>query len=167
MVAQGVGVAATIRVSHQYGEGRFADARKAGFAASHISIALMALAGITFIFFNDVIPYIFTQDPEVVKIAAKLLYVAAAFQLFDAVQLSALASLRALADVKWPLITSIFSYYVVGVPFAYIAGTMIGLGPVGVWLGLLMGLMLAAILFLYRFNKLTRNFTTNSGKKII
>ena len=161
MVAQGVGVAATIRVSHQYGERRFADARKAGFAASHISIALMALAGITFILFNDVIPYIFTQDHHVAEIASKLLYVAAAFQLFDAVQLSALASLRALADVKWPLVTSLFTYYVIGLPFAYFAGTTFGLGPVGVWLGLLAGLMLAAILFLYRFNKITKGFTTN------
>ena len=164
MVAQGVGVAATIRVSHQYGEGRLADARKAGFAASHISIALMALAGITFILFNDLIPLIFTKDPQVVEIAAKLLYVAAAFQLFDAIQLSALASLRALADVKWPLVTSIFSYYIVGIPFAYIAGTTFGLGPVGIWLGLLVGLMLAAVLFLYRFNKLTKGFTTNTPK---
>ena len=162
MVAQGVGVAATIRVSHQFGERRFADARKAGFAASHISIALMAMAGITFIFFNDVIPYIFTKDLEVVDIAGKLLYVAAAFQLFDAVQLSALASLRALADVKWPLITSLISYYLIGIPFAYFAGTSFGWGPVGVWLGLLLGLMLAAILYLYRFNKLTKNFTTNA-----
>lgn len=162
MVAQGVGVAATIRVSHQYGERRFADARKAGFAASHISIALMALAGITFILFNDVIPYIFTQDHHVAEIASKLLYVAAAFQLFDAVQLSALASLRALADVKWPLVTSLFTYYVIGLPFAYFAGTTFSLGPVGVWLGLLAGLMLAAILFLYRFNKITKGFTTNN-----
>ena len=161
MVAQGVGVAATIRVSHQYGERRFADARKAGFAASHISIALMALAGITFILFNDVIPYIFTQDHHVAEIASKLLYVAAAFQLFDAVQLSALASLRALADVKWPLVTSLLTYYVIGLPFAYFAGTTFGLGPVGVWLGLLAGLMLAAVMFLYRFNKLTKGFTTN------
>lgn len=161
MVAQGVGVAATIRVSHQYGERRFADARKAGFAASHISIALMALAGITFILFNDVIPYIFTQDHHVAEIASRLLYVAAAFQLFDAVQLSALASLRALADVKWPLVTSLFTYYVIGLPFAYFAGTTFGLGPVGVWLGLLAGLMLAAVLFLYRFNKITKGFTTN------
>lgn len=164
MVAQGVGVAATIRVSHQYGEGRLADARKAGFAASHISIALMALAGITFILFNDLIPLIFTKDPQVVEIAARLLYVAAAFQLFDAIQLSALASLRALADVKWPLVTSIFSYYIVGIPFAYIAGSTFGLGPVGIWLGLLVGLMLAAVLFLYRFNKLTKGFTTNNPK---
>ena len=162
MVAQGVGVAATIRVSHQYGERRFADARKAGFAASHISLALMALAGITFILFNDVIPYIFTKDEAVVEIAGHLLYVAAAFQLFDAVQLSALASLRALADVKWPLITSLISYYVIGLPFAYVAGTVWNWGPVGVWIGLLLGLMLAAILFLYRFNKLTKGFKTNN-----
>lgn len=161
MVAQGVGVAATIRVSHQFGERRFADARKAGFAASHISLVLMAMAGITFILFNDVIPYIFTNDPQVADIASKLLYVAAAFQLFDAVQLSALASLRALADVKWPLITSLISYYLIGFPFAYFAGTSFGWGPVGVWIGLLLGLMLAAILFIYRFNKLTKNFTTN------
>ena len=162
MVAQGVGVAATIRVSHQYGERRFADARKAGFAASHISLALMALSGITFVLFNDVIPYIFTKDEAVVEIAGLLLYVAAAFQLFDAVQLSALASLRALADVKWPLITSLVSYYVFGLPFAYVAGTIWNWGPVGVWIGLLLGLMLAALLFLYRFNKLTKGFTTNN-----
>ena len=162
MVAQGVGVAATIRVSHQYGEKRFADARKAGFAASHISLVLMAMAGITFVLFNDVIPYIFTKDEAVVEIAGHLLYVAAAFQLFDAVQLSALASLRALADVKWPLITSLVSYYLVGLPFAYVAGTIWNWGPVGVWTGLLLGLMLAAILFLYRFNKLTIGFTANN-----
>ena len=162
MVAQGVGVAATIRVSHQYGERRFADARKAGFAASHISIALMALSGIAFVVFNDTIPLIFTQDSEVLEIAANLLYVAAAFQLFDAVQLSALASLRALADVRWPLIMSLISYYAVGLPFAYIAGSHLGWGPVGVWLGLLAGLMLAAILYLYRFNKITKDFTTNN-----
>ena len=161
MVAQGVGVAATIRVSHQYGERRFADARKAGFAASHISIALMTLSGIAFVLFNDTIPRIFTQDSEVLEIAANLLYVAAAFQLFDAVQLSALASLRALADVRWPLIMSLISYYAIGLPFAYIAGSHLGLGPVGVWLGLLVGLMLAAILYLYRFNKITKGFTTN------
>ncbi|MBR5182852.1 MAG: MATE family efflux transporter, partial [Bacteroidales bacterium] len=161
MVAQGVGVAATIRVSHQYGERRFADARMAGFAASHISIALMALSGIAFVVFNDTIPRIFTQDSEVLEIAANLLYVAAAFQLFDAVQLSALASLRALADVRWPLIMSLISYYAVGLPFAYIAGSHLGWGPVGVWLGLLAGLMLAAILYLYRFNKITKGFTTN------
>ena len=162
MVAQGVGVAATIRVSHQYGEGRLADARKAGFAATHISIALMLLAGITFIVFNDVIPYIFVSDHAVAEIAGKMLYIASAFQLFDATQLSALASLRALADVKWPLILSIISYYLICIPLGYIAASVLGLGPMGVWYGLLSGLMFVSALFLYRFNKLTKGFTTNN-----
>ena len=161
MVAQGVGVAATIRVSHQFGEKRYADARKAGFAATHISLVLMITAGITFILFNDVIPTIFTKDRQVLEIASNLLYIAAAFQIFDAVQLSALASLRALTDVRWPLVTSIISYYIVGIPFGYMAATTFGLGPVGVWLGLLVGLVLAALLFLYRFNKITGGFTNN------
>ena len=125
-------------------------------------IALMALAGITFIIFNDVIPYIFTKDPQVARIAGNLLYVASAFQLFDATQLSALASLRALADVKWPLIMSIVSYYLVCIPMGYIGGSILNLGPIGVWFGLLIGLMFASGLFLYRFNKITRGFTTNS-----
>ena len=163
MVAQGVGVAATIRVSHQYGERRFADARKAGFAATHISIALMLMAGICFIVFNDVIPYIFTSDPEVARIAGKLLYVASAFQLFDAIQLSALASLRALADVKWPLILSLVSYYLVCIPLGYVAGAVLDFGPIGVWFGLLAGLMFASALFLLRFNKLTKGFTRNEN----
>ena len=163
MVAQGVGVAATIRVSHQYGEGRYADARKAGFAATHISIALMTLAGIAFVVFNDIIPYIFTKDHNVAEIAGNLLYVASAFQIFDATQLSALASLRALKDVKWPLILSIVSYYVVCIPMGYIGGTLLHLGPIGVWYGLMLGLMFASALFLYRFNRITRNFKENKG----
>ena len=120
-----------------------------------------------FIVFNDVIPYIFTKDPEVARIASKLLYVASAFQLFDATQLSALASLRALADVKWPLILSLVSYYLVCIPMGYLAGSVFNLGPIGVWYGLLIGLMFASALFLYRFNRITRGFTTNSNKKII
>lgn len=166
MIAQGVGVAATIRVSHQYGEGRYLDARMAGFAASHISIVLMFFAGITFVAFNDYIPLIFTKDPMVADIAGKLLYVAAAFQIFDATQLSALASLRALADVKWPLVFSIIAYYLVCIPMGYIGGVVLNLEAVGVWCGLLVGLLFAAVLFLLRFNKLTKDFKTNSNKTI-
>ena len=101
------------------------------------------------------------------RIAGNLLYVASAFQLFDATQLSALASLRALADVKWPLALSIISYYLVCIPMGYIGGSVLNFGPMGVWFGLLIGLMFASALFLYRFNKITKGFTTNSNNKII
>ncbi|OFY41145.1 MAG: hypothetical protein A2X18_12360 [Bacteroidetes bacterium GWF2_40_14] len=155
MLALGVGAAATIRVSHQYGYGDFKSMRIAGFAAIHLSVALMSISGIAYIVFNNEIPHIFTSDPAVRSLAARLLIISALFQIFDAIQLSCLACLRALSDVKIPLLLSVISYYFICLPLGYICGTVFSLGAVGVWIGLLLGLVFAALLFLWRFNKIS------------
>ena len=158
MITQGIGAAATIRVSHQFGKKDYPATRKAGFAAVHLSIAYMGLAGLLYILLRNYIPMIFTQDTAVIHIAAQLLVVTAGFQIFDATQLAGIASLRALSDVKVPLFLSIVSYYFVCLPSGYICGRVLGLGPIGIWIGLMSGLMFAAALFLYRFNKITKRF---------
>jgi len=155
MLALGVGSAATIRVSHQYGYGDFVSMRMAGFAAIHLSVALMSICGFAYIIFRNEIPMIFTNDPQVIELSATLLIISALFQVFDATQLSCLACLRALADVKLPLILSIISYYLICLPLGYLCGSIFKLGAVGVWIGLLLGLVFAAILFLWRFNRLS------------
>lgn len=156
MLALGVGAAATIRVSHQYGSGDYKSMRTAGFASIHLSVMLMAVCGIAYIAFRHYIPMIYTTDIEVRALAAKLLIISALFQIFDAVQLSSLACLRALADVRIPLIQSITSYYLVCLPMGYLFGFIFGFGAIGVWVGLLSGLMFAAFLFLYRFHKISK-----------
>ncbi len=157
MLALGVGAAATIRVSHQYGYGDYRSLRIAGFSAIHLNVVIMSLFGITYILFRKEIPYIFTNDPEVISLASKLLIIAALFQIFDAIQLSCLACLRALSDVRIPLLLSIISYYLVCLPLGYLCGPVLGFGAIGVWIGLLLGLFFAATLFLWRFNKLSNN----------
>lgn len=156
MIAQGFGVAATIRVSHQFGEKNYPAARKAGFAAVHLSVAGMSLAGICYVLLRSRIPLIFSVDPEVIALAAKLLIISAGFQIFDATQLAGLASLRALSDVKIPLAFSLIAYYLVCLPLGFICGKGLGLGPQGIWIGLMLGLLFAAALFLYRFDLITR-----------
>lgn len=158
MIAQGIGVAATIRVSHQMGEKRYKDARSAGYASVHLSVGFMGTAGLIYILSRHYIPYIFTSDPAVATIAGSLMIISAGFQIFDAIQLAGVASLRALADVRMPLIFSIISYYFICLPLGYFCGHVLNLGPTGVWTGLMLGLMFAAILFLYRFNKLTKRY---------
>ncbi len=165
MIAQGIGVAATIRVSHQFGEKRYSDARKAGFAAVHLSVGLMGTAGIVYVLLRHYIPHLFTSDPAVASIAGSLLIISAGFQIFDAIQLAGIASLRALADVKMPLIFSIISYYFICLPLGYFCGHTLGFGPMGVWVGLMLGLIIASLLFMYRFNTLTGMYI--SGKKEI
>jgi len=156
MIALGVGAAATIRVSHQYGYGDYKSMRIAGFASIHLSVVLMALCGIAYIVFRNYIPIIYTQDPMVRKLAASLLVMSALFQVFDATQLASLACLRALADVKIPLLQSLFSYYFVSLPMGYLFGFTLNIGTIGVWIGLLLGLAFASALFLYRFNSLSK-----------
>ena len=164
MLALGVGAASTIRVSHQYGFADYKAMRKEGFAAVHLSVALMSISGILYILFRNYIPIVYTQDIQVREMAAKLLIIAALFQVFDAMQLSGLAALRALADVKIPLIMSIVSYYFVCLPLGYLCGVALGFGAVGVWIGLLLGLLFAAFLFLWRFNKISKKIILDNSK---
>ncbi len=162
MVAQGIGAATTIRVSHQLGEKDYPATRKAGFAAMHLAVALMGLAGLVYILLRNYIPYLFTTDSEVIPVASTLLIICAGYQVFDALQLAGIASLRALMDVKIPLIFSTVSYYGVCLPVGYLLGCTFGIGPVGIWLGLMAGLMFASILFLYRFNRITTRLISNN-----
>lgn len=152
MLALGVGAAATIRVSHQYGAGDYSAMRKAGIASIHLSVALMSISALLYFILNKQIPLLFTNDPEVIKLASVLLIISAMFQIFDAMQLSGLACLRGVSDVKKPLYISVLSYYFVCLPLGYVLGFVFNLGAVGVWIGLLLGLLFAAVLFIRRFN---------------
>lgn len=155
MIALGIGSAATIRVSHQYGEGNFYGVRMAGKAAVHMSILLMGGCGILFIIFNKQIPMLYTTDPQVLEIAWKLVVVMSLYQIFDAIQMASMNALKGLKDINRPLLISAISYYLVCLPCAYLLGFTAGLGPVGVWIGLLIGLIFAAVLFYIRFDRLS------------
>ena len=82
---------------------------------------------------------------------AALLAVAALFQTVDALQVLALGMLRGVQDTRTPMIYAAFSYWVVGVPVSYFLGLKTGLGGVGVWLGLSLGLAVAGVLLQGRF----------------
>lgn len=158
MIAMGVGQASTIRVSTWVGEGKFEHIRKAGFAALHLALFFMVCCGVLFIIFKKSIPYIFVSEPHAAALAAELIVIVSAYQVFDATQLSAMCALRGLKDVKIPLIYSFISYYVIGMPCAYILAVPAQMGPRGIILGLTAGLATAGVLFITRFLKLTKSF---------
>lgn len=162
MIATGIGAAATIRVSHQFGAGRREDAYHAGIAAVHMAVAIMVFFGLLFISLHRVIPFIYTEDPAVIPIAGRLIIILALFQVFDAVQLASRSSLLGLKDINIPTVFSGISYYIICLPSAYLLGFTFGLGPDGVWIGLLLGLAVAALLFNVRFRRVCRRYITNS-----
>ena len=71
--------------------------------------------------------------------------------LFDATQVAANQLLRGLKDVQIPMWMTGISYWVVGFPVAVYLGLYTELAAVGVWYGLLAGLIVASILLGGRF----------------
>ena len=156
MVACGIGAAATIRVSHQFGAGRIDDTLMAGRASVHMGVFYMFACGLLFVLLRNVLPYAYTSDPEVVRYASRLIVMLSLYQISDAVQLTSMASLRGLKDTKRPMLYAAMSYYGIAIPSAYLFAFVFGIGPEGVWLGLLLGLSVAAVLFYRRFHRICR-----------
>ena len=99
----------------------------------------------------------YVKDRIVIGIASQLLIVAALFQIFDGMQATGVGILRGLTDVKIPLMISLFTYWIVGIPIAAILGFYFNMGAVGVWIGLLISLALLGISMVIRFYQKTKN----------
>ena len=111
--------------------------------------------------FNDSLPWIYLDSGneisindtlQVIKLASTLLIISAIFQVSDGVQVVVLGSLKGIQDVNIPTAITFFSYWIIGFPISYYLGLKTSLGSVGIWIGLLAGLTVSAILLLARFN---------------
>jgi MATE family multidrug resistance protein len=157
MISLGISQANTIRVSHQMGVKDFKALKTAAFASTHLVLLFMSLMGVVFILARNILPFLFTVDPEVVKIASGLLIIAAIFQVFDGLQVVMLSTLRGMADVRLPMFIAFLAYLVLGIPISYLLAFKLMLGPQGIWFGYLAGLGTAGILFYLRFQHNLKN----------
>ena len=164
MVAMGLSVAAMVRVGNQKGLQNFKELRRIAKSIFLFGLVLAAVFALFFVVFHKHLPFIYldvrdevnrSDNYEVIAIAAKLLIVAAFFQLSDSLQVIVLGALRGMQDVKIPTVITFISYWVVGFPISYFLGKEEMYGSFGIWLGLLSGLTTAAILLYIRFNYLT------------
>ena len=153
MAATGIAAAATIRVGNLRGSGDLPEARQAGFAAYWLTFGFMVAMGLLLLAMRHVIPPLYNHDPLVLAQAATLLTIAAAFQVSDGLQVVGLGALRGLEDVKVPSVVALLAYWAIALPLGYYLGFGLHLGAVGVWLGLLTGLSIVAVVLLLRFRR--------------
>jgi MATE family multidrug resistance protein len=105
------------------------------------------------------------DNQEIIIITAKLLLVAAIFQISDGIQVVVLGALRGLQDVKVPMYITFVAYWVVGFPISFYLGKYTRLGAVGIWIGLLAGLSIAALFLYIRFARLTKKLVIEKSKE--
>lgn len=115
MLALGIGSATTIRVSHQLGKGDLHAVKMASRASVHLCLTMNTIGAAIMIFGRHYIPYIFTEDPQVIPIASSLLIIAGTLQYADGLQCIGAAMLRGIQDVRVPMRIALFAY--IGVAF--------------------------------------------------
>ena len=155
MIAVGLGVTATIRVGNQKGLKNFSELRRISISIFLQVFIIECFFALAFILLKDVLPMIYIDHETVVNTAASLLLIAGLFQLSDGFQVVVLGALRGLQDVKIPTFITFIAYWVVGFPISFVLGKVMGFGSQGIWVGLLAGLTVSAVLLYMRFNYLS------------
>ena len=167
MVHLGLAEASTIKAGNAWGNKNILDLKKGAKVAASCSILFSLIAMTFLILFGDAVVsiYVDIDDPsreQIIHIGALLLIAAALFQFVDGGQAMALGLLRGIQDTAVPMIITILSYWLVGIPSAYLFAFVLNWAPLGIWAGLATGLGSAALLLSIRFI-----FLINSRRKIV
>ena len=156
MVPFGIAEANTVRVGHALGRGDRAGLRRAAFAAYALLLLTQTLGAMVMWLGHDAIAQLYTRDAAVAALAGSLLLYAAAFQFPDGIQSVSAGGLRGLKDTRTPMLLAALAYWGVGMPVGAGLGLGLGWGPRGMWLGLIAGLAMAAVLLSVRFLRSSR-----------
>jgi MATE family, multidrug efflux pump len=148
MVPLGISSAAAVRVGHAIGRGDPAGAARSGWTALGLGATVMAASALALLIFPRVIARLFTPDPAIIAAAVPLLRVAAFFQLFDGLQVTATGALRGAGDTTTPMLCHFAGYWVIGLPLGVLLGFRESMGAMGLWMGLSVGLIVIGIVLL-------------------
>jgi MATE family multidrug resistance protein len=165
MVPLAISAATSVRVGHAIGRMRIGAATLAHVAAAGWSgigagAGIMLMASLMFLTLPRHIARIFTPDAGVIAAAIPLLLIAAGFQFFDGIQITASGALRGAGNTTTGLWTQLVCYWLLGMPLGLLLGFREKLGAAGLWWGLLIALTGAAIVLVWSWQKTLRNIIT-------
>ena len=155
MVPLGLSMATSVRVGNAVGRRDPAGVRLAARAGYAVALCAQTVSASLMLLIPARIAGVYTEDPEVIAIAVRLLFLAAIFQLSDGIQVSSAGILRGLNDTRVPMLITVVAYWLVGLPLGALLAFQFDLGARGMWIGLIAGLTAAAILLTLRYRAMS------------
>jgi MATE family multidrug resistance protein len=156
MVPLGLSGAITVRVGNAIGRGDPVGARRAGLVGMGIALCFAVCSALVIVVFPEAIVRLYTTDAEVIALAASLLIYAAVFQVSDGLQVAAAGALRGMKDTRVPMLYSVLAYWMIGMSVGWWLTFRAEWGPAGMWIGILTGLSVAAVMLTARYWRLSR-----------
>jgi len=153
MVPLGISAAAAVSVGRAVGANDPERARRAGWLALGLGTAFMLLAAVVFLVAPRPLIALYTRDPQVMAVGPSLLWVAAAFQIFDGIQTVCTGALRGLGETRAPMVANFVGYWVLGLPLGLTLCFVLRWGIYGTWIGLTLALIVIAVTLLLRWRR--------------
>lgn len=164
MVPLGLGIGLITRVGQALGEGKPHKARFAAWVGVAMALVFAVLSAIFIALLRHQIARAYTSDPAVQELCAHLLLFAALFQLSDATQVATSCAIRGYKVTRQPMLIQLLAFWGCALPLGYV----LGLAPAslpwapaepmaadGFWIGLVLGLTVAAVLLTWFLNRLS------------
>ncbi len=160
MVPFSLSIALTVKVGHALGAGDAAHARRIARLGSINAILFSGISATAMLFLANTIVTLYSDDSAVRALSVQLLHLAALFQLSDGLQVTAAGSLRGYHDTRITMFITLLAYWGIGLPVGYTLGLTDlitpALGVRGLWMGLVLGLTVAAVLLNWRLLLISR-----------
>jgi multidrug resistance protein, MATE family len=153
MVSLGASLAGSIRVGQHIGGRRRHAVHRAVISTYAVCTGFMLCCALAFVLAPRALIGLYTPHAEIIALGSRLLLVAAAFQLFDGAQVAGLSVLRGAADTRVPMVVAAVGYWGIGLPTGYALAFRAGLGALGIWAGLSLGLAAVAVLLAIRVRR--------------
>ena len=148
-----MGAAAAI-AGQNLGAGKADRAAAAVHVAARIGVSSAAFVGILFMFLPHQLLAIFgMREPVVVQIGVLLLRILSVSGLLIAVALTYTGGLQGTGDTKSPLYISIVSQIIVPLGICFVVQRVSTLGPIDIWIAILVGHATRCLLSVVRFNQ--------------
>lgn len=153
-ISMAIANATSVRVGRAVGRGDSQGMKLSAAVGFWISALYMSVTSLVFLFGAETLARILSDRPEVILAAVPLIHIAAAFQLFDGVQVVGCGALRGIGDTKSIQWATFFGYYVIGLPLAGLLAFSAQLHERGLWWGLCAGLGTVAVFVVLRWRRL-------------
>lgn len=149
----GIGQATAIMAGNRMGANRFDEIPSVVWAALRVAWVLMGLLGLGFFLFPHFIASIFVDDLPTIELAAKLLMVAAVFQLLDATVMVLVQALNGTGDTRFTMFAGISTSWFIMLPTAWLLSFGLGFGAVGAWCAFVVELPVLVAVLVWRFRR--------------
>jgi MATE family multidrug resistance protein len=157
----GLSIATTVLVGQNIGRGEFGTTRARARTALLMGMGYMFLMGVVFFVFREPLIRLFlgtaktaedlAAHVQIVGLGAKILILAAIFQVFDAMGIVTSGALKGAGDTRFPMLITVIYGLALFLPLCYLFTYVMHLGVVGAWGGATVYICALGLTLLWRW----------------